>query len=39
MATAMGGRYPAAGITLGPAMTLRFIVVRDLAGPRPIPEP
>ena len=32
MASALGGNYPAGGITLGPAMTFGFIAGHDLAG-------
>lgn len=32
MASVMGGAYPGAGITLGPAMTFGYVVGRQLAG-------
>ncbi len=32
MNSIMGGTYPAAGITLGPALTFAYIAARDLAG-------
>ena len=32
MASIMGGNYPGAGITLGPALTFGYIAGRDLAG-------
>jgi succinate dehydrogenase/fumarate reductase flavoprotein subunit len=32
MASIMGGNYPGAGITLGPAITFAYIVARELAG-------
>jgi predicted oxidoreductase len=32
MASIMGGNYPGAGITLGPALTFGFIAGRHVAG-------
>jgi hypothetical protein len=34
MASIMGGNYPGAGITLGPALTFGYIAGRHLAGTR-----
>ena len=35
MASIMGGNYPGAGITLGPALTFAYIAGRHLAGADP----
>ncbi|WP_244542030.1 FAD-dependent oxidoreductase [Afipia sp. GAS231] len=35
MASIMGGNYPGAGITLGPALTFGYIAGRHIAGRRP----
>nr|WP_245272598.1 FAD-binding protein [Rhizobium favelukesii] len=32
MSSVMNGRYPSAGITLGPGMTFGYVVGRHLAG-------
>jgi len=32
MSSPMGGRYPAGGITLGPAMTFGYVAAKDAAG-------
>ena len=32
MASIMGGNYPGAGITLGPALTFGYIAGRHIAG-------
>ena len=34
MASIMGGNYPGAGITLGPALTFGYIAGRHIAGAR-----
>ena len=35
MSTMMGGRYPAGGITLGPAMTFAHVAAKDAAATDP----
>ena len=37
MASIMGGNYPGAGITLGPALTFGYIAGRHISGSDPHP--
>ena len=39
MASIMGGNYPGAGITLGPALTFGYIAGRHIAAEKPQAAP